>query len=54
MQDYFESKLNTWIDLVYGDVDIDDIIFDMGGDESTIDELRRRGRIAGNGHYIYK
>ena len=52
--DIVESKLNFWIDQSRDDVDIDDAIFDMGGDESTIDELRRRGRIDKNGHYIYK
>lgn len=49
-----ESKLNSWIDQGQDDVDIDDAIFDLGGDESTIDELRRRGRIDKDGHYIYK
>lgn len=52
--DLVESKLNSWIDQGQDDVDIDDAIFNMGGDESTIDELRRRGCIDENGHYVYK
>ena len=52
--DQVESKINDWIDQGQDDVDIDDAIFDMGGDESTIDELRRRGRIDKDGHYVYK
>jgi len=52
--DIVDSQLDDWIDSGMSDVDIDDAIFDLGGDESTIDELRRRGRIDENGHYVYK
>ena len=51
--DKAEQNLNYWIDQGLDDVDIDDEIFDMGGDESTIDELRQRGRINKDGHYVY-
>ena len=51
--DQVELKLNDWIDQGQDDVDIDDAIFDMGGDESTIDELRQRGRIDEYGNYVY-
>ena len=51
--DKAEQNLNYWIDQGLDDVDIDDEIFDMGGDESTIDELRQRGRIDKDGHYVY-
>ena len=51
--DKVADKLNSWIDSGMNDVDIDDAIFDLGGDESTIDELRGRGLVDKQGHYVY-